>query len=115
MVQAVLQFLFQLHTVHPQISVYHSYHYLNHFGAVVLECCDDIFSHWVGPCVRCDATICLNVLGNVRCSQTLGTHGTWSWHLLLFLHDGKGQGLDEFPVILYMIVPGIGGRPDTGG
>ena len=115
MSEGVFQCLFELHPVLPQISGHHVDKFLDGFRAVVRECCDNIFCRGVGVGARGEDFVLPDELGFVRSSEDWGAHGARECHLLLFLRDGEGQGLDELPVIVCMIGQGVGPRSRAGG
>jgi hypothetical protein len=67
----------------------------------------------VGPSASGAAFVFLNHLGDICSSKDWGTHGTQEWDSLHFFRDGKGQGLNELPLILCMIGRGISRRTRT--
>lgn len=106
--EGILQLLIQLHTVCPPIF-YHSLDCFVHgFRAVVCKRCDNVFGHGVCSCVTGEAFVHIDEFGDVRSSDNWGAPGVLMWHFFLFIHDGKGQWVDELPSIACMIGQGIG-------
>jgi len=115
MSDGLLLLLFQLHLVLPLISIHDLDRFLDRFLAAVQEGRDGIFGRGVGAGARGVVFVLLHRFGDVRCSDDWGTHGAWVWHLVLFLYNGGGQGLDELPLIACMAGWGVGRRSSTGG
>jgi len=103
MPEGVLQLLFHLHPVHPELGIHHLDSALDHFRAVVRECCDSKFGRPGNPGARGDALLRFNEIYDVCSSKALGSYGSRKWHQLPLVSNGKDQGLGKLHWIMCMI------------
>jgi hypothetical protein len=115
MSEGILQLLFQLHPVLPHISIHHLDSFVGQFWAVVSELSDNILGRQVGPGSRSEGVVSLAEFSDVCLSKEWCAHVPQFLHQVMHLRDGEGTGLDELPLIMYVIGGGIGRRPSAGG